>query len=210
MSIHQQVNHYTVDPSKLPDYKTAQTVMYKVSHLLWDLDNREKYTTFHDYWENSTSIKGIRTSRVRHKNTPEALALLPQIHELLAPYEGMYKTYLYGKFFMQGDTGYDVHHGQNLCIVLYYRSWQPGDPREIRQCEPGHELTLPAGSRMLYHDWAWQDGNSARVWVPATIVRRVTYSQPHPYYKIRLDEPHHPDSTYLPTAFPSDLKPITN
>ena len=122
MGIHQQVNHKTVDPTKLPDQPTADAAMLAVSKLLWDLDNRESYTAFHDNWTNSTPTRGIRTHRVRHKNTPEVQALIPAIHEMLAPYEGCYKIFLYGKYFMQGDIGYDVHTGHALCITLYYRS----------------------------------------------------------------------------------------
>lgn len=122
MGIHQEVNHKTVDPTKLTDHDTGHEVMYAISKMLWDLDNRESYTTFHDYWANSTKTKGIRTLRVRHKNTPEVQALMPKIHEMLAPYEGTYKTYLHGKYFTQGDVGYDVHTGHAMCIVLYYRS----------------------------------------------------------------------------------------
>ena len=129
MSIHQQINPHTVDPAKLPDRLTANKVMDKVSKMLWDVDNRESYTVFHDYWANSTSAQGVRMLRVRHKYNDAVNAIMPAVHELLAPYEGMYKTYLYGKYFTQGDVGYDVHTGHAMCITLYYRSWQPGEPR---------------------------------------------------------------------------------
>lgn len=136
MSIHQQINPNTVDPANLPDQLTANKVMLQVSQLLWDLHNRESYTTFHDFWANSTSAQGVRMLRVRHKNGPDVQAVMPKIRELLAQYEGMYKTYLYGKYFMQGDTGYDVHTGHAMCITLYYRSWQPGDARATRRKQP--------------------------------------------------------------------------
>ena len=129
MSIHQQVNHKTVDPQTLPMHDEAHKVMYAISKMLWNLDNAEEYTVFHDYWANSTPTKGVRTLRVRHKNNAKVQTFMPKVHEMLAPYEGMYKTYRWGKYFLQGDTGYDVHTGQAMCIVLYYRS-RPTKKRE--------------------------------------------------------------------------------
>ena len=122
MGIHQEVNHKTVDPTKLTDHDTGHEVMYAISKMLWDLDNREAYTKFHDYWANSTKTKGIRTLRVRHMYTPEVKELLPKIHEILAQFKGQYKVYFYTNTWQLGDTGYDEYSGRALCVVLYYRS----------------------------------------------------------------------------------------
>lgn len=183
MSIHQEINPNTVDPAQLPDHMTANKVMKQVSKLLWDLDNAESYTTFHDFWANSTSAQNVRMLRVRHKNTPAVQAVMPKVAELLASYEGMYKTYLHGKYFLQGDTGYDVHTGHAMCITLYYRSWQPGDPRITQQPDPGYELTLHKGDRIEYR-------TNTGTWVKATILKRYPNTTRRPSYKIKTDEPH--------------------
>lgn len=182
MSIHQEINPNTVDLANLPDHMTANNVMKQVSKLLWDLDNAESYTTFHDFWANSTSAKGVRMLRVRHKNTPTVQAVMPTVVELLAPYEGMYKTYLYGKYFVQGDTGYDVHTGHAMCITLYYRSWQPGDPRITQQPDPGYALTFHKGDRIEYR-------THGGFWVKATVLKRYPNTTPRPSYTIKTDEP---------------------
>ncbi len=122
MSIHQQVNYKTIDPANLPDQPTANEVMLRVSMLLWNLDNRESYTKFHDNWTNSTKIRGIRTHRVRHTDSPEVQAVLPKIHEMLAPFDGQYKIYTWGTYFVKGDIGYTKYTGHALCVVLYYKS----------------------------------------------------------------------------------------
>ena len=180
MSIHQQINPNTVDPANLPDHLTANAVMDKVSKMLWDVDNRESYTTFHDYWASSTNRTGVRTLRVRHKYNDAVNAVMPAIRELLAPYEGMYKTYLYGRYFMQGDTGYDVHTGRAMCIMLYYRSWKSGEPRRKQIPDPGYALTFHKGDRIEYQ---YDD-----VWFKATVLQRGTSLSRRPHYKIRTDE----------------------
>lgn len=131
MGIHQQVNHKTVDPTKLPDQPTANEVMLQVSKLLWDLDNSEAYTTFHDNWTNSTPTRGTRTHRVRHMYNERVKAVLPKIHEMLAQFKGQYKVWFYTNTWMLGDVGYDVYSGRALCVTLYYRS-QPRKKYEYK------------------------------------------------------------------------------
>ena len=122
MSIHQQVNCKTVDPQTLPMHDEGHKVMLAISKMLWDLDNREAYTTFHDYWANSTKTKGVRTLRVRHMYNDKVNAVMPAIREMLAPYEGMCKVWFYTNTWQLGDVGYDVYSGRALCVTLYYRS----------------------------------------------------------------------------------------
>jgi hypothetical protein len=177
MSVHQQVNCYTVDATTLPDHLAACQVMNQASHLLYHANNHPSYKHFHDYWANSTPRTGVRTLRVRCIKTGMVTKVLPQVYEMLAPYEGSYKTY---------------YHDRKLCITLYHRSWQPGQPRIIAKCEPEYELTLPTGSRVQIKKTTTFDeatGVWNYVWVTGTIVRRHAYSQRCPYYTIRADEP---------------------
>jgi hypothetical protein len=122
MSVHQEVNHKTVDPKALPDLYAAREVMNPVSQMLWDLDNREGYKIFHDFWTNSTPTTGTRTMRVRHRYTPEVKNLIPKIHEILAQFKGQYKVYTYTNIWLLGDVGYDEFRGTLFCVTLYYRS----------------------------------------------------------------------------------------
>jgi len=177
MSVHQQVNCYTVDVTTLPDHLAACQVMDQVSHLLYHANNHPSYKHFHDYWANSTPRTGVRTLRVRCVPTPAVISTLQHIMPLLASYEGSYKMY---------------RHNDVLCFMLYHRSWQPGQPRIIAKCEPGYELTLPTGSRVQIKKTTTFDeatGVWNYVWVTGTIVRRHAYSQRCPYYTIRADEP---------------------
>jgi hypothetical protein len=122
MGIHQQINHKTVDAQALPMHDEGHEVMYAISKMLWNLDNSEEYTTFHDYWSNSTPTKGVRTLRVRHMYNHKVNAVIPAIHEMLAQFKGQYKVWFYTNTWMLGDIGYDVHSGRALCVTLYYRS----------------------------------------------------------------------------------------
>lgn len=122
MSVHQEVNHKTVDPKTLPDLYEAREVMHPVSKLLWDLHNQESYTTFHDFWTNSTPTTGTRTMRVRHRYTPEVKKVIPQINKMLAQYEGRYKIFTYTNVWLLGDVGYNEFRGTLFCVTLYYRS----------------------------------------------------------------------------------------
>ena len=142
MSVHQQVNHKTVDPKTLPDVYEARNVMGKVSMLLWNLDNRDNYTTFHDYWENSTPTTGTRTIRVRHKYTPEVKKVMPKIREMLTQYEGRYKIYTYTNIWLLGDVGYDEFKGTLFCITLYYRS-QPRKKYVYKNQDVGPQVWPP-------------------------------------------------------------------
>lgn len=125
MGIHQQINHKTVDVQALPMHDEGHEVMYAISKMLWNLDNSEEYTTFHDYWANSTPTKGVRTLRVRHKYNDAVNAVIPRIHEMLAQYEGMYKMYFWGHWYVQDESkcgSWVKHTKADLCVVLYYRS----------------------------------------------------------------------------------------
>jgi hypothetical protein len=153
----------------------ASEIMDKVSNLLW-VANKDEPNRWHDYWANSTSITGIRSLRVRCTQSEAANAVMQQVLDLLAPYEGQYKIYPW-------QNSWDRKY---TCIMLYYRSWQAGEPRKpqtIYECEPGYELTVPTGSRVSFK--GFND-----IVQTGTISRRYTYNQMHPYYVIALDEPY--------------------
>lgn len=186
MSIHQQVNPNTVDPSQLPDHLTAGKVMDKVSRVLWDVHNSESYVAFHDYWSSSTYGKKVRSLRIRHDYDDAVNAVLPHVHELLAQYEGRYKVYFWNrhKYIPFSDKCGDGKWVKQpvVSIMLYYRSWQTGDLREYQTPDEGYALTFHKGDRIEYRT------HTGKL-VKATILKRGSSLNRRPSYRIRCDEP---------------------
>jgi hypothetical protein len=170
MTVHTKTNPNTVSKSDLPGFVTADTVMIQVSHILWEA-NKHDPTLWHDFWTNSTPAKGIRSCRVRFVQSKATNAVWQQVLDLLAPYEGCYKIYPW-----QYTTSCKF-----TCIMMYYRSWQAGQPRSIRECEPGHELLHSLGTRVLFK------------YLDRRLIGAISYrddsSIRYPKYVVTCDEP---------------------
>lgn len=121
-TIHQQVNPKTQDLATMPDHKTASEVMNAISSTLWNVNNEPEYRYFHDYWNNPSGRRGVRTLRVRCEHTIHVRAATAQVQKLLQTLpEGCYKTYFWSKW---------RHDHRIFNVVIYYRSDLRFDPNK--------------------------------------------------------------------------------
>jgi hypothetical protein len=180
------MNHKTVDPNNLPKLHEIR----EITDQAWEVLNTKIIASqwfYRDFWTNSTPSPNVRelrirvkiwvylepeTQRIRDRFESHMQELAPEVRKVLSQLpEHCWKQYRYG---------------QAISWKIYYRSWEPGDPKELLRYgrhpdAKKYPADLPLGTevKLLSPFDSWNEDG------PWKVVRRYNKNIYFPRYDIK-------------------------